>query len=72
MTSHGNDGDILQHIQVHVPPFNAVHRDWRGMVAAVEHHPKFDILTPSRRAPTEQRRQRRTLVETTTTTYCQA
>jgi hypothetical protein len=33
-----------------------------------KHHPTFDILAPSRRAPTEQRCQSRTLVETSATT----
>jgi len=37
-----------------------------------KHHPTFDFLAPSRRAPTEQRRQRRTLVETSTTIDSQA
>jgi hypothetical protein len=33
-----------------------------------KHHLAFDILAPSKRAPTEQRRQRRTLIETSATT----
>jgi hypothetical protein len=47
----------------HHPTPSTGRNPWRGMTAAVEHHPTFDILTPPRRAPTEQRRQRRTLVE---------
>jgi hypothetical protein len=57
-TSLGTDGDILQHIRTHVPPSNAVHGEslggeWRQRW---KHHPTFDILAPSRRAPMEQRR----------------
>jgi hypothetical protein len=63
MTSLGTDGDILQHIWAHVPPSNG--GEWRQWW---KHHPAFDILAPSRRAPTKQRRQRRTLVETLATT----
>jgi hypothetical protein len=68
-TSLRTDGDILRHIWAHVPPSNAVHGEslggeWRQRW---KYHPTFDILAPSRRAPTEQRRQRRTLVEASAT-----
>jgi hypothetical protein len=62
-TSLGTDGDILQHIRANVPPSNG--GEWRQWW---KHHPTFDILAASRRAPTEQRCQRRTLVETSATT----
>jgi hypothetical protein len=47
-------------------PFNIVH--WEETMEGNggnggKHHPTLDFLAPSRRAPTEQRCQRRTLIE---------
>ena len=42
-------------------------KSWRGMAAAVETPPGIKFSSTIKRAPTEQRRQRRTLVETSAT-----